>query len=156
MKDKKILLLIAVIILVATGIKVIAFPNRSSEEPEKTNEEYMAVLIDNKEDFNYVAETIQQWPVRSCIDLDGGISSDSREITNEIRNNKEFYDHLNNIYKLNEIDYIIVLEDEVKFDFRIYPQNYHCSLACVESAEDDPIYKHKIDEHWVLYMIPNV
>lgn len=47
-------------------------------------------MLDNKEDFEYVAKMMQQWPARSFIDFNGGISSNNKEITDAISNNKEY------------------------------------------------------------------
>ena len=154
----KILITIAVVIIVIIIVRVrkmIIFLDERNNYDERTNEEYMAVLIDTKEDFEYVAKMMRQWPVRSCIDFDKGISSENQEIADEILNNEEFSRHLKNLYDLKEISYIIAWEDEIAFHFYKFPLNYHGGISYVEIAEDDPIYKNKIDDHWVLYMIPN-
>ena len=161
MRDKKItkiLITIAVVIIVIMIIGVrmmMIFLDESNNYDERTNEEYMAILLDNKEDFEYVAKMMLQWPVRSCIDFDKGISSENQEIADEILNNEEFSRHLNNLYDLKEISYVIVRKDEIAFQFYKFPSYYHGGVSYVEIAEDDPVYKHKIDDHWVLYMIPN-
>lgn len=51
-------------------VKEIKIENAESEE--RTNEEYVSILLDNKEDFDYVARMMQQWPDRSIINFMGG------------------------------------------------------------------------------------
>ena len=46
---------------------------------------------------------MKQWPDRSSIHFEDDILSKDQEITNEIKNNEEFYIHLKNLYELQEI-----------------------------------------------------
>lgn len=63
MNKKKLVILAAIIM---AGIVIINFLNKIAE---RTDEEYISILLDNKEDFDYVAEMIQQWPPGSYIDF---------------------------------------------------------------------------------------
>ena len=157
---KKIVkMLVAVVIVMVAMLIILIIISEILYDAEKydgrTKEDFMDIFRDNREDFEYVAEMMQQWPVRGCIDFDKGISSENQEIADEISNNEEFYGHLKNLYDLKEISYVIVRKDEIAFQFYKFPSYYHGGVSYVEIAEDDPVYKHKIDDHWVLYMIPN-
>lgn len=98
---------------------------RNNYEKERTNEEYMAILTDNQEDFEYVALTMQQWSRGSIhfeddygrrIDFEN-VSSNNPEIEDEISNNDDFYKSLKNLYELDEIDYIMIEREEIMFYF---------------------------------------
>lgn len=91
-------------------------------------------MIDNKDDFEYVAQMMQQWPDGS-IDFDKGITSTKRKIANEISNNEEFYGHLKNFSK--------------------FPSQYHGGVFYGENTREENFTRRYIDEHWMLYMIPN-
>lgn len=118
MKKRKIVLVILLIAIVG-GVTSIFFLHKEgsgiNEEDERTAEEYIAVLLDNKEDFDYVANAMQQLTSASSpshinfylnndeIVIDDCFSTNSQEIADEILNNNEFYNHLQNIYRLDEI-----------------------------------------------------
>ena len=153
-------MIVAVVIAMIAMLIILIILSKIFYDAEKydgrTKDDYIDIFRDNREDFEYVAEIIWQWPVRSRINIDGGISSDNPEIEDEILNNEELCRYLRNIYNLNEIEYIIVNENGIKFDFRIYPHNCYGGLYYVENSEtaEDHYGAYKIDEHWVLYLIP--
>lgn len=137
-----------------------------SDRAERTNEEYVSILLDNKEDFDYVARMMQQWPPRSYIDFneDNSITSGSQEITDEIENNEEFYGHLKNLMDLGEVWYVIRAtssldekDDSIEFQFREPSKDYHGGWYYWENTEEGGLLKTEvIDEHWTLEMLPNV
>ena len=157
---KKIIkMLVAVVIVMIAILIIIIIISKIFYDGEKydgrTREEYIAILLDNKEDFDYVAEMMQQWSARSNIDFVGGISSNNQEITDEISNNEEFYGHLKNLYDLKEIDYISIERDRIAFYFSKYPSWCHGGVFYEENIGEDDAIRRKIDDHWMLYMIPN-
>ena len=174
MRKKVIIgLFFVIIILVARGIiKFMKNPPKEAEMIEDTeiipdaeipeemnrpNEEYIAIFLDNKEDFDYVAEMMMQWPERSTIELEEGISSEVQEIAEEIENNAEFYKHLENLYSLTEISDILSEGDRIAFNFSKPPINYHGGWYYWDDMEEKGIMTAiKIDEHWTLTMLPNV
>ncbi|MBD5549639.1 MAG: hypothetical protein HDQ96_00445 [Lachnospiraceae bacterium] len=124
---------------------------------ERTNEEYVSIFLENREDFDYVAEMMKQWPDRSIIDLEDGISSEDQKIADEIENNIEFYEHLKNLHDLKEISDVVKWSDEIEFSFRKPPKNYHGGWYYWENTEEGGLLKTEvIDEHWTLEMLPNV
>ena len=181
MRLKKLFEFLLVIILITMGGIVIKLINKNIEETEstegieivenmesigntesmkvvgRTDEEYISVLLDNKEDFDYVAEMMMQWPKRSAIDFDkDGVSSDSQEITDEMSNNQEFYEHLENLYNLNEI-WFILAEDEIAFYLRELPKDYIGGFYYWENTEECDYGRAKIiDEHWTLEILPAI
>ena len=157
---KKIIkMLVAVVIVMIAILIIIIIISKIFYDGEKydgrTREEYIAILLDNKEDFDYVAEMMQQWSARSNIDFVGGISSNNQEITDEISNNEEFYGHLKNLYDLKEIDYILIEGDQIAFYFSKFPSWCHGGVFYAENIREDSSVRRKIDDHWMLYMIPN-
>lgn len=131
------------------------------EGRERTNEEYMAILTDNQDDFEYVAKTMQQWSEGYIyfyekgerIDFDN-VSSNNPEIENEILTNDDFYKSLLNLYELDEIKAIVITKDAIEFRFSKFPLGYRGGVSYGENL--DKYYgTHPIDEHWVLQMIPN-
>ncbi len=124
---------------------------------ERTNEEYVSIFLENREDFEYVAEMMKQWPDRSSIHFEDDILSKDQEITNEIKNNEEFYIHLKNLYELQEIAYVIKWSNDVDFYFSKFPEGYHGGIFYWENTEEGGLMKTEvIDEHWTLEMLPNV
>lgn len=149
--NKKKVVILAVIIM--AGIVIINIINKITE---RTDEEYISIFLDNREDFGYVAEMMQQWPDSSSIHFENGITSTNMEITEEISNNKDLYEHLKNLYDLKEVQYIIVEKDEIVFYFAKFPKDHHGGVAYGKNLNMDSMPNHKIDECWVLRMIPNV
>ena len=152
-------MLVAVVIVMVAMLIILIIISKIFYDGEKydgrTREEYMAILLDNKEDFDYVAKTMQQW-TKGSIDFDKkGISSMHQEITDEISNNEEFYGHLKNLYDLEEIDYISIERDRIAFYFSKYPSWCHGGVFYEENIGEDDAIRRKIDDHWMLYMIPN-
>ena len=157
---KKIVkMLVAVVIVMVAMLIILIIISEILYDAEKydgrTQEDFMDIFRDNREDFEYVAKMMQQWPVRSCIDFDKGISSENQEIADEISNNEEFYGHLKNLYDLKEIRYIIVRKEEIEFHFYKFPSQYHGVVFYGENIREDDAIRRKIDDHWMLYMIPN-
>lgn len=149
--NKKKLVILAAIIMAVTVI--INFLNKITE---RTDEEYISIFLDNREDFEYVAEMMQQWPDCSSIHFENGITSTNMEITEEISNHTEFYEHLKNLYDLREVDYIIVEKDEIVFYFSKFPKDYHGGVVYGKNLNMDSMPNHKIDKCWALRMIPNI
>ena len=172
MRKKKHMRFLFVITVVIIGGIVIKFASKSiedieiiedmesienTENVEKTNEEYILVLLNNKEDFDFVAEMMMQWPERSSIKFGMEILSDDQEIANEIANNAEFYQHLEDLYNLNEISLIYSEGDCIAFNFSDPPENYHGGWYYWEDTQKGGLMKTAvIDEHWTLEMLPNV
>lgn len=174
MRKKVIIgLFIVIIILVARGIiKFMKNPPKEAEMIEDTeiipdaeipeemnrpNEEYIAIFLDNREDFEYVAEKMKQWPDVSIIEFGVRISSENQEIAYEIENNTEFYEHLKNLYDLEEIRDVVKWKDNIEFGFSKPPINYHGGWYYWDDMEEKGIMTAiKIDEHWTLTMLPNV
>ena len=176
MRGKRILRIIGIAVIVITGVVIlglyIAYEwkqtieiyryGRNNYEKERTNEEYMAILTDNQEDFEYVAQTMQQWSSGYIdfyddygrrIDFEN-VTSNNPEIEDEISNNDDFYKSLNNLYELDEIDYILIEGEDIMFYFSKFPQNYHGGVAYGENIKMSSV-THPIDDNWVLEMIPN-
>lgn len=145
---------------------------RTNEEDERTDEEYIAVLLDNKEDFDYVAEAIQHWTSVSFpshinfylsdneeIVIDNRFSTNNQEIADEILNNQDLYIHLQNIYSLGEIRRIACNKSSdgymVVFTFFKFPKDFHGGFIYMESMDYGPPI-HKIDAHWGFEMLPNI
>lgn len=144
-----------------------------NNEQERTKEEYISIFLDNKEDFEYVAEIMLRFP-SGYIDFNNGIalspriniydffSCGDREIAIEILTNEEFYEHLINLYNLDEIDFIyyegsstlLPEKKEVSFYLKNIPDYqgalYHGTHITIDSCT------YKIDENWALRMIPNI
>ena len=157
---KKIVkMLVTVVIVMIAMLIILIIISEILYDGEKydgrTKEEYMAVLLDNKEDFDYVAEMMQQWTDGSIHFDKKGISSRHQEIADEISNNEEFYGHLKNLYDLKEIDYILIEGDQIAFYFSKFPSWCHGGVFYAENIREDSSVRRKIDDHWMLYMIPN-
>ena len=160
MKIKKIIKMLVTVVIVMIAILIIMIIiSKILYDGEKydgrTKEEYMAVLLDNKENFDYVAEMMQQWPARSNIDFVGGISSNNQEITDELSNNEEFYRHVKNLYDLKEIHNILNEGEETAFYFSKFPSQYHGGVFYGKNIREEDNIRRKIDDYWMLYMIPN-
>ncbi|MBD5492831.1 MAG: hypothetical protein HDR12_00220, partial [Lachnospiraceae bacterium] len=93
--------------------------NNYNYKQERTNEEFMAIVTDNQEDFEYVARTMRQWSdgyidfydnYGRRIDFEN-VTSNNQEIADEISNNADFYKSLKNLYDLDEIRDICVWGD---------------------------------------------
>ena len=176
MRGKRILRIIGIAVIVITGVVIlglyIAYEwkqtieiyryGRNNYEKERTNEEYMAILTDNQEDFEYVAQTMQQWSSGYIdfyddygrrIDFEN-VTSNNPEIEDEISNNDDFYKSLKNLYELDEIYYIVIEKEYgIMFYFSKFPRNYHGGVAYGGIERDWPATP--IDDNWVLKMIPN-
>lgn len=163
MKKKYFKVLFAIIILGGI-ICLIIFDKRYN----RTNEEYVAILINNKEDFDYVAKEMKKWQKGHIyfdvswenndqeIAIGEYLSSNNQEIVYEVVNNDEFYEHLMNLYSLDEISYITVLGDYVAFNFSKNPIKYHGKLCYREKIIIDEGITQEIDNHWVLMMLPDI
>lgn len=129
----------------------------NDENTERMNEEYISIFLDNREDFEYVADMMNQWPDGNFIEFEEGISSDNQEIAHEIENNTEFYEHLKNLYNLKEISDVVKWENEIEFSFSNPPKEYHGGFFYWKTMEEEGILTaNKIDEHWTLVMLPDV
>ena len=82
---KKVALLLALIILMTIGIIIESSLKKQTkevkqiEDVERTNEEYISIFLENREDFDYVADRMNQWPERSSIHFESGILSKNQE-----------------------------------------------------------------------------
>lgn len=160
MINKKIICILVIIIILITGAVIIKLNKR---DYERTNEEYIAILTDNQDDFEYIAQTMQQWSSGYIyfyndygrrVGFDD-IISNNQEIKDEISNNTDFYKSLYKLYELDEIDSIVIKkEDVIMFYFRKFPRNYHGGVAYGENIKMNSV-THQIDDNWVLQMIPN-
>lgn len=129
----------------------------SAENVERTNEEYISIFLDNKEDFEYVADMMNQWPERSSIHFESGILSKNQEIADEIENNEEFYEHLKNLYDLKEIYFVMVEGNKIVFYFSKPPKDYIGGFIYWENTKDrDLSWAVIIDEHWTMEILPAV
>lgn len=146
-----------VIVFISAIIAIIIVRMFWEKLTERTDEEYISIFLNNKEDFEYVAEMMKRWPDRSIIYLEGGISSENREVANEIKNNTEFYRHLKKLHDLEEIDNIYRWKEKIVFAFSKPPKNYHGGWYYWDKMEERGISTvNKIDEHWTLVMVPDV
>ena len=148
--EKKIIigLFIVIILVAARGI---------IEEQERTNEEYVSILLDNREDFEYVAGIMQKWDFRRIYFKKDDMINGNSEIAEEIATNEEFYMHLKNLYDLNEVDSIFQMGDCIEFGFERPSKDYHGGWYYWEDTEEGGLMKTAvIDEHWTLEMLPNV
>lgn len=164
MKKKKIgIAVYIVIIAVAAIIAYIRSYNRTYNGAfERSNEEYVNILFDNIDDFEYIARTMQQWdegsirfedPYGRPLDFDDALIK-NQEIESEISNNEVFYKSLHNLYDLDEIDGIVIEEDAIMFYYSKPPEGYHdCGVGYGENIER---HATQIDEKWVLQMLPNI
>lgn len=163
MKKKKIGIAVYIVIITVTAITVFirSFNRTYNGAFERTNEEYMAILTDNQDDFEYVARTMQQWdegsisfedPYGRPLDFDD-ILIKNQEIESEISSSEDFYKSLHNLYDLDEVDRIVIEEDAIMFHYSKPPQNYRCGVAYGGKESDWPAIP--IDGNWVLKMIPN-
>lgn len=57
-----IIILITIIVIVMSILLCVKAYNIAHGKENRTNEEYMSILLDNKEDFEYVAEIMQKYP----------------------------------------------------------------------------------------------
>lgn len=161
MKIKKIVGIAAVSIIIIVGAEVLGY----FRAYEKINEEYIAVLTDNRDDFEYVARTMQQWESESLsiiyfnihgwhTDFDDNVSIYNSEIESEISNNKKFYESLKNIYELNEISYIAVYSDTIAFNFsKPLRDRGYCSIIYGEDIKKCSC-THMINNEWALQVVP--
>ena len=155
------------------------------EEQERTNEEYISIFLDNREDFEYVAGIMQKWDFGSIYFEREGVTygnpktgksvmiqewtfgriyfkeddmiNGNSEIAEEIATNKEFFRHLKNLYDLNEVSNISQRSDYIEFGFENPPKDYHGGWYYWEDTEEGGLMKTAvIDEHWTLEMLPNI
>ena len=174
---KKISLSVIIILILILGIIVYIIIDEHRYD-NRSDEEYIAILQDNIEDFEYIAVTMQQWEkgylsFRSRmpdsgeeVEIDSTFFTNNGEIANEIENNAEFYNHLVSLRELREITLIRVKMDGdmIEFAFGKSPCNYSIFLRYVDNVADfeekelsdgGPIPITIIDEHWVLDVFPN-
>ena len=135
---------------------------------DRTDEEYIAVFLDNSEDFEYIAQIMQQWEKGYIsfetfgpssteeTEIDDTFYTNEQEMANEILSNEEFYTHLTNLLELQEIYCMAVAKDCVIFYFSKNPTNYRAMLYYYyeeNSRVGGP--RSVIDEHWILQVLPN-
>lgn len=135
---------IIIITLAAITVYIRSYTRTYNGAFERTTEEYIAILTDNKEDFEYVARTMQQWDEGSIsfnksfgkpLAFDKAIIEND-EIKSEFLSNKDFYNSLHNLYELDEIWEIIIEEDAIVFYYSKPPQGYHdCGVGYGENIE---------------------
>lgn len=142
-------------------------PNGNVSEYDYRNrsikEEYTAMLSDNKEDFNYVAEMVEQCSSKSSsgyltfyiktfgengeIEINDRFTTNDRELADAILNNEEFYDHLMNLYNLEKISQILCRRTTGGYIIEFQLKDYQGSLCYVENREisEESI---PLDEKW--------
>lgn len=145
--------------------------SENADDFERTDEEYIAVFLDNSEDFEYIAQIMSQWEkgyiqfyssfgYSEEIGVDKLFYTNNQGIADEIMNNEEFYNHLMSIRQLHEITAIQIVKvyDSIEFCFGKNPPNYRGSLfyAFGEEAEELGGPKVEIDDNWVLLVLPNI
>lgn len=139
--------------IIIVGFIIIFFYKKITE---RTNEEYISIFLDNREDFEYIAEMMQQWPDRTSINLENGISSENLEIAKIVENNTELYGHLKKLHDLKEFRWVVKLHNRTEFYFSKPPKDYHGGFLYGENLKADDFVRYKIDENWFLEIIPNV
>lgn len=146
--------------------------SENTDNYERTDEEYIAVFLDNSEDFEYIAQIMSQWEkgyiqfysigsgYNEEIEVDKLFYTNNQGIADEIMNNEEFYNHLLNMRQLNEITAIQIVKvyDSIEFCFGKNPPNYRGSLfyAFGEEAEELGEPTVRIDDNWILLVLPNI
>lgn len=173
-KKRRVIILLAVIfaILIAAGSLIymnrdtIKIKSLQSEYKTKRNN-YVRLLEKNREDFEYVADTMKQWSSGTIFFGDDGInytvicvddyfSSNNEEIIKELSNNQEFYEHMMGMYQLNIFDSISIYQDSIDFNFSDPPERFHGSLSYYRGSTKDHSYIYIIDEHWAVDLIANI
>lgn len=180
-KKKRVIMLLAVIsvILIAAGsliyinhdaiiMKLLQF------EYEVNKNNYVKLLEKNRDDLEYVADTMTQWPSGVIFLGDSGkkyanviyineyFSCKNKEIVTELSNDQEFYEHLMALYQLDTFDSIRIYQNSISFDFSDPPEGFHSGLEYYKrSTEDysnmyikDYSYTCILDEHWAVDLIP--
>lgn len=191
---KKFIGFLIVIILMIIGSMAMRLANESTEDTEsienventeRADEEYISIFLDNREDFEYVAEIMQKWDFGSIYFERKGVTyGDSKtgkgvgvqkwdlgriyfkkedmingnsEIAEEITTNEEFYIHLKNLYNLGEVSAVARQDGEIEFSFARPPKDYHGGWYYWENTDEGGLMKTAvIDENWTLEMLPNV
>ena len=164
---KSVGIILSVILIAIIGI--IAYEifdmHRYDDRP---NEEYIAVLTDNMEDFEYIAVAMLQWEEGYLtfkphmpdsgkeVEVDDKFYTNNQEIANEIENNKEFYDHLESLRELGEISSIRITMDGnmIEFAFGKIPCDYRMHVCYIVDEEPGWITM-RIDDHWIYSALPN-
>lgn len=170
-------MIVIIILLIIAGIvtSIILFNKTNdiagNQADERTDEEYISILLDNKEDFDYVAKIMTQWSW-GYIYLDDNYLSNSQEVViadhfttnnqemaSEILNNEDFLRHLQNLYNLGEIKGVFCSKSSngyiVTFNFYDFPKDFDGGLYYMENMiVGYQIFQ--IDEKWALWMIPNI
>lgn len=173
-KKRRVIILLAVIfaILIAAGSLIymnrdtIKIKSLQSEYKAKRNN-YVRLLEKNREDFEYVADTMKQWSSGTIFFGDYGInytvicvddyfSSNNEEIIKELSNNQEFYEHLMVLYRFDEFSSITVHQDSISFNFSDPPKRFHGGLEYYRGSTKDYSYIYIIDEHWAVDLISNI
>lgn len=158
-KKKRILIVISIIILISL---LIGIPNRLYIKQQikffyldakyaHMKNQYTTLLQRNKEDFEYVSETLQQWS-DGHIFFQDEIISDNLEISNEIKNNAEFYQHLEKLHKSNKIGvigYDVYPDRKVIVFYLRAPEEFYCQLRYKDKESFQRI---QVDENWILQM----
>lgn len=104
--NRKIVVAAGILIVIVAGFFLYRHSN------ERSNEDYINVFTENRQDFECVAKVMGKWTSGS-IDFDDGISSANQEIEKEISDNADFNNSLTNLYDLKEISCILI-EDDAK------------------------------------------
>lgn len=138
---------------------------------ENTRNDYISLLNDNKEDFEYAAEIMGQWSkgniyfgdfndrITGNMKFDSYISCNNKEIIDELSNNQKFYNHVFNIYSLAEIALVNAEEDYISFVINNPPAGCRGSLRYYKNGIDDYLSAgvlQKIDDHWGITIVGNV
>lgn len=143
-KNKKIIIIIvAFFIIITSFLLIVKVYSIAHEKEDRTNEEYMAIFIDNRVDFEYVAEIMQKYPSEH-IDFSNGFAG-----TSKIKINDHFS------CSSREIAIEILSDEEIFFYFSKFPKDYRGGVFYKSKIKTNT-FTHKIDENWALWMMPNV
>lgn len=180
-KKKRVIILLAVISVILIGVGSLLYMNRNAVkmkllqfEYEINKNNYVKLLEKNRDDLEYVAETMKQWPAGVIFFGDSGkkyadviyinesFSCKNREIVTELSNDQEFYDHLMALYQLDAFDSIRIYQNSISFDFSNPPEGFHSGLEYYKGSTKDYAnmyikdysYTCILDEHWAVDLIP--
>lgn len=139
---------------------------------ENTRDNYISLLNENKEDFDYVARVIGQWSrcgiyfddygkgaLPEIIYFDDYLSSNNQEIIDELTNNKEFYNHVMKIYDTGGFYAIYSSEEDIEFGLSNPPIGCHGELQYyignIDNYTNSGVLQ-KIDDHWGITIVGNI
>lgn len=166
MKKKRLIIASAVLAVVIITAGLLIYINwnaivlkycRAQYAQYKVQEEkYVILFKSNREDFEYVADHLSQYPSHSSIFFSDSVSCNTRELDIDLKYGNRFKDPVMRIYAMNAFDSITVYGDEVVFKLSNPPKDcygYLCYYKEVPKAYID--LECVIDGHWVLWIEGN-